>query len=189
LSKYWFLKWKSIQCPGPIDNAQLLCEHGFIKIEYASRYSQLVEIPQSVWQDFVMLYGGGPALQSHNLIKCKECESKLIQLEQRRQSEKCAIQERDRTFLSKEGEHWYLLHVHWLRMWHEFINGGVVPGPISNSELLTSEGKPREGLVRAKHYRGVTKEVWQYFHEIYGGGPEILCSSLNIYDSSIQINK
>ncbi len=118
-------------------------------------------------------------------------QTQLLRLEQRRYAEKSAIQERDRTSI-QEGEHWYLLSVNWLKSWHEFIQGSTcVPGPITNSELLAADGsKPREGLVRAKHYRGVTKEVWQYFYETYGGGPELVCEShINIYDAKLQINK
>jgi hypothetical protein len=62
----------------------------------------------------------------------------------------------------------------------------ILPGAITNSDLLTAKGIPKEGLQKIKHYRGVTQGVWRFFVDTYGGGPEILSDTLNIYDSDIK---
>lgn len=56
------------------------------------------------------------------------------------------------------------------------------PGPIDNSILLQSDGAPKQGLKRGVDYRGVTKEVWDYFISIYSGGPSITRKRIDIYD-------
>jgi hypothetical protein len=47
---------------------------------------------------------------------------------------------------------------------------------------LTAEGTPKPGLKRGVDYRGVTKEVWDYFVSIYSGGPTITRKRIDIYD-------
>lgn len=64
--------------------------------------------------------------------------------------------------------------------------GILPPGPISNDDLFIkiNSGKEyhvREGLEINKHYRGVNKSVWTFFHKMYGGGPIIVRETLDIY--------
>ena len=37
-------------------------------------------------------------------------------------------------------------------------------------------------LKPAVHYRGVNKKVWEAYMFIYGGGPQIVRKTLNIYE-------
>mmetsp|Transcript_3472 Transcript_3472/g.8768 ORF Transcript_3472/g.8768 Transcript_3472/m.8768 type:complete len:105 (-) Transcript_3472:217-531(-) len=70
----------------------------------------------------------------------------------------------------------------WLHSWLCFVNeNGPVPSAISNHTLLEPDGAPRSGLEKGRHYRGVNAAVWDFFQNIYGGGPAIPRISLDIY--------
>ena len=43
----------------------------------------------------------------------------------------------------------------------------------------------RRELQLNKDYRGVNKEVWQIFHRMYGGGPVIMRSELDVYSRDL----
>ena len=67
--------------------------------------------------------------------------------------------------------------------------GILPPGPVNNEVLFQkvtdNEGNAslvlREGLEINKQYRSVNKDVWTFFHRMYGGGPLILREQLDIY--------
>jgi len=61
---------------------------------------------------------------------------------------------------------------------------GKPPGPITNSELLTKEGEPKPDMIVKVDYRGITKDVWNYFFDIYAGGPPIIKKSINLYEDT-----
>jgi len=69
----------------------------------------------------------------------------------------------------------------WLHRWKRFVEGGPLPGLISNETLVHSDGRPRSGKHVAIHYRGVSPVVWAFFLERYGGGPTLRRRSLNLY--------
>ncbi len=78
----------------------------------------------------------------------------------------------------------------WLRRWSDFSHSkGPLPGPIDNWILLEKNGTPKPKLVRSTHYRGVVKEVWDYFHQLYGGGPAICRQVIDIYSRPVVIGK
>jgi len=39
----------------------------------------------------------------------------------------------------------------------------------------------KEGLMKEEHYRAVNPSVWEYLFGIYGGGPPLLRSKIDIY--------
>ena len=72
----------------------------------------------------------------------------------------------------------------WLDSWKAFIGGGEKPGPLSNHELLEDDGVTvKEGLKKAKEYRGLNKSEWEVFFGAYGGGPEIIREGVDIYSN------
>ena len=104
---------------------------------------------------------------------------------------------------------WYLLDTGWWRRWKEWylnirnvplaeqtgrevwgmdedVCGVLPPGPITNHVLLRSPdynpNNPRLNLKNSMHYRGVTKEVWDFFVQHHGGGPEIMRCKFDLYD-------
>jgi len=100
------------------------------------------------------------------------------ELERRQQEEKEFIRQND----SQETTIWFLVDVQWLQEWKEFVKrGATLPGPIDNSNLVTSDGRPRPGLKVVEHYRGVNEAVWEFWHERYGGGPVIRRRQLDLY--------
>ena len=68
----------------------------------------------------------------------------------------------------------------------EDVCGVLPPGPITNHVLLRSPdynpNNPRLNLKNSMHYRGVTKEVWDFFVQHHGGGPEIMRCKFDLYD-------
>lgn len=88
----------------------------------------------------------------------------------------------------KVSDVWYLINADWIRtacaFWDNTDKSKLVlpPGPISNDALLNPlAGSPWAGLEPVVHYRGVSKEVWDYLHGIYGGGPAIRKQKIDIY--------
>ncbi|RIA98841.1 peptidase C19, ubiquitin-specific peptidase [Glomus cerebriforme] len=79
-------------------------------------------------------------------------------------------------------EYWFLISVAWLFSWHHFTSGGPPPGPIDNYSFLQKDGKPKEKMKRGTHYRGVNNSVWNYFVNIYGGGPICVRNKIDLYD-------
>ena len=55
------------------------------------------------------------------------------------------------------------------------------PGPISNDDLFDGKHRLKKGLKKVEHYRGVNKQVWETYLQIYGGGPVIERRYLDIY--------
>jgi len=68
-----------------------------------------------------------------------------------------------------KGERYALISSSWLAMWRESIHM-----PIDNSGLLDSNGNLKPGLNQQEDYEVLTLEIWNYFVNRYGGGPEVL---------------
>jgi len=119
-----------------------------------------------------------PGSQGGRIVRSQEQEQAL---QQRRKREQQRIQELDRTYIDS-GEKWFIIDRVWLHSWLCFVNeNGPVPSAISNHTLLEPDGAPRSGLEKGRHYRGVNAAVWDFFQNIYGGGPAIPRISLDIY--------
>eukprot|EP00929_Paragymnodinium_shiwhaense_P042109 TRINITY_DN21851_c1_g2_i1.p2 TRINITY_DN21851_c1_g2~~TRINITY_DN21851_c1_g2_i1.p2 ORF type:complete len:345 (-),score=89.63 TRINITY_DN21851_c1_g2_i1:175-1209(-) len=82
------------------------------------------------------------------------------------------------------GKFGYIVSSRWLRAWRSFVGVGKVsvemrdrpPGPVNNNELFDLEGLLRPNLVEGlKHdYQILEQPMWDFFTQIYGGGPAIL---------------
>jgi len=99
------------------------------------------------------------------------------------QEERDAIRRLDSTEIP-EGGTWFLVDAAWLKHWRDYCWDGIrpdPPGPICNSRLLRSDGRPHPNLQKATDYRGVNEAVWRFHHGKYGGGPAICRSKLDIY--------
>jgi len=102
------------------------------------------------------------------------------QIEARQAEEKDFIRHHD----TPEAHSWYLVDVQWLQEWKLFVTQkGPLPGPIDNSRLLERNGRPRAGLRPVDDYRGVNSAIWSFWHERYGGGPEVRRKQLDLYTS------
>jgi len=120
-------------------------------------------------------------------VICDKCVDKSV-LRRRRKKEKKEIQLIDAQCKSSEDEPWYLISEKWLNNWRKFINDDDTspPGEVTNSDLVDSNGVPFPNLRPKKNYRAVTKEVWDYFINIYGGGPPVIRKIVDIYTSPVK---
>jgi hypothetical protein len=82
------------------------------------------------------------------------------------------------------GEQVFIVSTTWINSWKRFLqcDSAPHPGPIRNDVLLDTHQRPRRNLFRGKHYRGVNRRIWSYWIDKYGGGPEIVRGSVDIYE-------
>ena len=192
ISRNWWLRHLSLTCPGPISNADILCDHGSVKRELGDRLPQLaVSLSANQYEILANAYGAAePPL--HDMTPCRECVAEANALNERRKRERDRILKVDTTSL-EDGQTWYIMSEVWLARWRSFINnegqtdgtgrGVLPPGPVDNTRLLGKNGKPLPNLKAAIHYRGVNERVWAFLHGIYGGGPVLRRREINIYSS------
>jgi len=190
ISRNWWLRHLSLTCPGPISNADILCDHGSVKRELSDRLPQLaVCVSANQYETLANAYGSAePPL--HDITPCRECVAEANALNERRKRERDRILKVDTTSL-EDGQAWFIMSEVWLARWRSFINnegqtdgtgrGVLPPGPIDNTRLLGKNGKPLPNLKAAIHYRGVNERVWAFLHGIYGGGPFLKRSQINLY--------
>eukprot|EP00457_Paulinella_chromatophora_P010541 gb/GEZN01010647.1/.p1 GENE.gb/GEZN01010647.1/~~gb/GEZN01010647.1/.p1 ORF type:complete len:254 (-),score=44.46 gb/GEZN01010647.1/:259-1020(-) len=106
-----------------------------------------------------------------------------------REAEKLEIEKLDdqvsRDLLSANSgdEQLALVHSAWLYRWRKWAHGtGARPGPITNFEIMEiNERTPKPALAKYKDYRALHPTVFRRLREIYGGGPAILRTQLDIY--------
>jgi ubiquitin carboxyl-terminal hydrolase 20/33 len=187
VSREWYNRWLTMADPGPLDNGELVCSHGSLFCEKLVNPSDLVQfIPTSVYSALASRHGeisNMPPLKDPS--NCQQCIDEEDALNARRKREEKDIQALD-TSKIELGEFWYLISSEWLVSWGQFKSGtGAPPGPISNDHLMR-DNEPRLNLLRGAHYRGVNRNVWQYFYRIYGGGPMLVRKSINIYGPSLE---
>ncbi|CAG8542497.1 10529_t:CDS:10, partial [Ambispora gerdemannii] len=149
----------------------------------------VVRVPLSVYSALVDKYGsdGGASLAESNsrIMMCRNCEREEQSLIERRLREKHAIAAID-TNTIKPGEYWYLISSSWLYSWEIFKLGGLPPPAIDNTTFVSENGiYPKRGMKRGVDYRGVNERVWNYFHQIYGGGPICIRAVLDLYSSPV----
>ncbi|KAF9438906.1 Ubiquitin carboxyl-terminal hydrolase 33 [Entomortierella beljakovae] len=147
----------------------------------------VMPIPRIAWDALVDMYGtdGSPivtisSLESEEEMACDICHREEMALEERRKREDEDVANLDSSAIS-EGQLWYLISADWLKEWHAFKAGDKPPGAIKNSQFLKDNGQPRAGMKRGIDYRGINVHVWTYFHDIYGGGPEFIRATLDLY--------
>jgi ubiquitin C-terminal hydrolase len=190
VSRYWWLRYRLAATPGPVSNADIVCDHGAIKRDLSPQLSSLaVSLTARQYSALAHAYGAAePPLR--DVQPCAECEVEAAALQRRRRRERTRITEVDSTKVPP-GQVWYLMSEWWLARWRAFINntggtdgtgrGVLPPGPIDNARLLGKNGKPLPNLRSIVHYRGVNVHVWNFLHRIYGGGPCVTREEINIY--------
>ena len=101
--------------------------------------------------------------------------------------------------VEEHGNSWYIINADWVNAWKNFVFnkvkksrnlcqnarvGVLPPGPISNHKLFDNSEEPlklKPKLKPVAHYLGLNQKVWNMYLSIYGGGPQIVRSKLNIY--------
>ncbi|CAG8554197.1 25530_t:CDS:10 [Gigaspora margarita] len=171
-----------INDPGPITNYDFICSHGGVNWRvYPKLHDMVVRIPFSVYTLLMEKYGtdGSPTFHADDYGRagCKICEQEERKLDQRRRKEARDIDQIDTNVINR-GECWYLISNTWLQSWHNFKNGGPLPGTIDNTTFLQEDGRPKPGMRRA-----VNANVWNYFVHAYGGGPICIRGTIDLYSS------
>jgi ubiquitin C-terminal hydrolase len=194
VSRYWWHRYRSFSFPGPITNADILCDHGAVKAKFADK-NVAVALTAAEYSALARSYGASePPLRS--LAQCDTCKEERRLLENRRRLEKDEVTKIDsKSPQATDGESpealWYIISEDWLKKWRAFIEesgkndgtgrGVLPPGPIDNARLLGKGGTPLPNLKPLVHYRGVNWKVWTFLQNRYGGGPELKRSKISVY--------
>lgn len=67
----------------------------------------------------------------------------------------------------------YAISMNWFRQWQQFIRTKSCdpPGPIDNTNIVL---QGQQDIIKpGSDYAQISEEIWQFFHQIYGGGPEV----------------
>ena len=192
VSRSWWQRYRTLACPGPITNADILCDHGAVRRDLRDRLGQLaVSLSSRQYEVLAQTYGAAePPLCEVAL--CRECQAEAKALFERRKREREKILRVDTTTINVvEGHAWFLMSEVWLARWRSFINdegptdgtgrGVLPPGPVDNARLLGKNGRPLPNLRSIVHYRGVNENVFRFLSGIYGGGPQLKRSQIDIY--------
>lgn len=94
------------------------------------------------------------------------------------------LQKRVRRLWWMSGRFGYIISARWLREWRSFVGVGKPstgtkdrpPCPINNTDLFDLDGSIRPGLKEGmkNDYHIIEQPMWDFFLQVYGGGPAIL---------------
>lgn len=175
ISRQWVNKFNTFAEPGPINNYDFLCRHGDVQPKKWPNVSELaMEVPQVLWEFLHERFGGGPA--ANHLSQCQPCLQEFERLRRRQQYEM-------ETFLQLHEEFQsngtcaaiYALNMAWFREWENFVRAKTdnPPGPIDNSKISVVKSGIPVLLMNSDHGQ-MSEDIWNFFHGVYGGGPELL---------------
>lgn len=159
ISRQWMCRFYTCAEPGPIDNSDFLCHHGSMNPDRVALLDQLAVVRPLIIYDYLYkTFGGCPPITSLHICPACTALQKRIAYENETLWQKLEEQEQPLT---------HLLSTAWYTQWHNFIKRRTTdpPGPIDNSKI--NPGQPNS------EHMEVSEDVWNFFHGIYGGGPEI----------------
>ena len=193
----WFSQLLHLPRPGPIAAFDLLCPHGSLHPQdLAENGIDPLTLLQPLTEDTATALSTAYGLATPDALisapsVCAVCAEEKAALNLRRRREGEEVSALDSSSIG-DSERWFIIDAAWLALWAQFKAGTAPPpGPISNHHLFkappATRAAPhppllRDNLARGTHYRGVNERVWNYFFGIYGGGPPITRSTINIYD-------
>ncbi|XP_018331938.1 ubiquitin carboxyl-terminal hydrolase 20 [Agrilus planipennis] len=163
VSKQWLNRFYTFAEPGPIDNSDFLCQHGSIHPERISVLDQVAEALPKVTCDLLYRhFGGCPPVTTVHI--CPACQNLL----QRVTLELETFYQIRRDTQNQDTPPTHLLSVSWYSQWQNFVQKRTTepPGPIDNSKITVT--------LSDSEYFEINESVWNFFYNIYGGGPEIL---------------
>ncbi|KAG5679922.1 hypothetical protein PVAND_009458 [Polypedilum vanderplanki] len=177
ISKQWLNRFNTFAEPGPIDNWSILCQHGNLLPNKAANLSDLlVALPQALWEYLYSQYGGGPV--TNYAIECDTCKTRAEDLQRRQKSELLLFSElRDEFQYQDNSSMLFAISMAWFRKWQAFARCETTeePGPINNTTIaLQSDTLPIRNVRPGSDYAQINLKLWKFFHNIYGGGPEIV---------------
>ncbi|GLH04067.1 Ubiquitin carboxyl-terminal hydrolase Usp2 [Gryllus bimaculatus] len=178
VSKQWVNRFNTFAEPGPIDNSDFLCIHGGVHPSKAGQMDQLCTIlTQPVWEYLYETFGGGPACNF--LYACTVCLEEQEALQRRVKQELDEFLQLNKEFQADESPSViYAISMSWFRQWQSFVRGKEAepPGAIDNSPIIVNKNG-QTGVKMGSDYAQLSEELWNFFHRIYGGGPEVMTRS------------
>ncbi|MCL4119684.1 UNVERIFIED_CONTAM: hypothetical protein GTU68_039546 [Idotea baltica] len=174
VSKQWINKFNTFSEPGAIDNSDFLCPHGGVQPLKATYVCDLVMMfNQGVWEYLHQAFGGGPACTS--LYECVTCRQEQDALLRRQRLEHETFIQLHSSFQSQDQPQVvYAISMRWFRTWDAFVLGRQPepPGPLDNSSICFNKNGQLV-LKPGSDYAPISREMWQFFFDTYGGGPEL----------------
>ncbi|GIY36399.1 ubiquitin carboxyl-terminal hydrolase 20, partial [Caerostris extrusa] len=148
ISKQWINKFNNFAEPGPITNTDFLCIHGGVSPQKTAFANELCTVlPQAVWEYL------------HDTFEKRELEEFTAMNDEFQHLENPCI---------------YAISMSWFKIWENFVcREGEIPGPVDNTSICYVKNN-QAVLKLGSDYCTVSKEVFQYLHGIYGGGPEVI---------------
>lgn len=162
ISRQWLSRFHTCAEPGPIDNRDFLCQHGYIAPERAKALEQLaVAVPEPVYSYLYKKYGGNAATSA---VICSHCHAHLCRLDQEMER----LMQLNLASQKQQLPATHLLSKSWYAAWLNYVQRKTTdpPGPIDN-------GKSTYVSQLGDEYAEVSEDIWSFFHTIYGGGPEL----------------
>ncbi|XP_055382267.1 ubiquitin carboxyl-terminal hydrolase 20 [Condylostylus longicornis] len=180
VSRQWINRFNTFAEPGPIDNWTILCPHGGLPPCKAALIERLaIPLPQPLWDFLYKQFGGGPAC--NRLFECDTCRRAAESLARRQEAELEAFTRFNNEFQYQEKPVTtiYAISMAWFRQWQLFARGLTTeePGPINNTTIAAipeANCMPIRNVKPGSDYAQLNTTLWKFFHEIYGGGPEII---------------
>ncbi|XP_044745579.1 ubiquitin carboxyl-terminal hydrolase 20 [Coccinella septempunctata] len=163
VSKQWMNRFNTCAEPGPIDNSDFLCQHGSMNPDKVLILNQVsLVLPLGVYEYLHRVYGGCPPITCVHVCPCCQAFNKRLLLEME------TFVQLSTEAHSQDSPLTHLLSVSWYNQWHNFVNKKVQesPGPIDNSKINLNDIDLNECV-------NVPEEIWLFFYNIYGGGPEL----------------
>lgn len=149
--------------PGAIDNSDFLCQHGSFLPDRENVFERLaVALPLPVYDYLHKKFGGCPPVTSINI--CPAC----LAFNNRLLFEMETFVQLNREMQKKSLTLTHLLSTSWYKQWEKFVQKRTTeaPGPIDNSKINMNQ-------IDVNECAEVTEGIWNFFFNIYGGGPEL----------------
>lgn len=136
-------------------------------------------LPQILWDFLYERFGGGPVC--NHPFECDTCKFAAEQLMRRQKAELEAFTSYRDEFQYQDNTSTLLaISMAWFRKWQSFARGETndEPGPINNTTIaLQTDTIPVRNVKQGSDYAQINWKLWKFFHNIYGGGPEIILRS------------
>ncbi|CAF4874443.1 unnamed protein product [Pieris macdunnoughi] len=178
ISRQWINKFNTWAEPGPIDNSDFVCVHGGVRVERAPHLAALAaKLPQPLWEFLHTHFGGGPAVTHAH--ECGACARAQHKLRARREAELTAFGDLHALFQEQEQPRAiYAISMSWFRQWQAFVRNKTrrPPPPVDNTPILHKQeldGTTKYTLKQGSDHAQLSEDLWRFFIDIYGGGPEI----------------
>ncbi|XP_074029590.1 ubiquitin specific protease 20/33 [Leptinotarsa decemlineata] len=163
ISRQWINRFYYCSEPGPIDNSDFLCQHGSVSPDRDVDMDKIaMVVPYEVYDYLFKKYGGCPPFAG--LSVCPACSA----LQKRLLLEMETFVQVSREAQNRDAPHTHFLSTSWYTQWHNFVQkrNQEPPGPIDNSKINLNQLDLNEAA-------DVPECIWNFFYNIYGGGPEI----------------